>query len=907
MNTNVTPTTPTGSVPSHSHSGNSPRDRPDGGAEPLRQKMEGSAFSVMGGVSADAAVVVECLTGGGCGELDLPIGGIRDLAAAADSNLDAGSNPSPGSANPSTNAKPNVKANPNATAANGSMEMEPPIGRIGSTPIPISPHGSGHVDRRVGPGGTSSGRRHAHAHHQAHGEGASRSKTRHRKKLHTPPSSPPTPTSISSLTKILLEAVFDSDSDSPTVASSEKRGPARIVKERSSWSFGSTGYNHKSALATPMKYPKQMHPAPQSNSRASGGMAGMDSSSSSDDGSSYDSSDSSLDSNGAFKYASSSSSSKKRRLVNRRRQGHSVPVTPTKPTSRRDMGSLHSPTKLPSASSQTPIKNTQNPVLFPPPPQHSPPRPTLDQSLKVSSTVVQPVKAPNQAANSTAHSTNSTTSTTEHSSHSSETGTNSSHRLGTASSTSNSFPASTNTSASNTSGNTEGTKPNSDTSRPETAAVTSSDKVPSTPSNSQKARYYRRKCLLDDWELKSNVVLNAFIYNIEGLPSEVICTFHSGYIRNDKFICRQTYEKVCVLANDLGLIIKKKGFLSSFRTTVPLTALSQISSSRRGDKAVVVCPEAGNAYVFSDIQPISVLAFITSIQSSIIQPGTITDKIIDSLEPLNGIIIGDSDIRPISFEAKGGYGEIWKGEYKGKHVAMKKLIGDKIRDKLIRHDFLREIILLRQLADEPNVITFFGLCTIHEAIWMITEWCPFGALHKVLFKEDYSTFPFSSKMTIMTNVCKGMASIHSKNVIHRDLKPENILVVNQETWQLKIADLGLSRICDNPGQTVTSGVQGTEGYSAPEQWQSHHTNKVDCFSWGIMAWEIMTGTRLSSKLNAETKAHPAVWKLQLRTLIQLPPNWPAAFRSMLLRCWSASPDDRPTFNEFLSVLPFSLD
>lgn len=57
--------------------------------------------------------------------------------------------------------------------------------------------------------------------------------------------------------------------------------------------------------------------------------------------------------------------------------------------------------------------------------------------------------------------------------------------------------------------------------------------------------------------------------------------------------------------------------------------------------------------------------------------------------------------------------------------------------------------------------------------------------------------------------------IHKNNILHRDIKPANIMYSN---GKLKIIDFGLS--CFDGRQMIENPNCGTEGYVAPEVWNS---------------------------------------------------------------------------------------
>jgi serine/threonine protein kinase len=103
----------------------------------------------------------------------------------------------------------------------------------------------------------------------------------------------------------------------------------------------------------------------------------------------------------------------------------------------------------------------------------------------------------------------------------------------------------------------------------------------------------------------------------------------------------------------------------------------------------------------------------------------------------------------------------------------------------------------------------------------------------------------------LLNILIALDKLHKKSIVHGDLKPENILFLdcgyqltdkqtepNSIGWRTVLADFGLSKYTTDIVEKIR--FKGTSRYAAPEQLIGGDiSNKVDIWSWGLIAWEII--------------------------------------------------------------------
>ncbi|KAM3837633.1 ephrin type-A receptor 3 isoform 1-T1 [Vipera latastei] len=215
-----------------------------------------------------------------------------------------------------------------------------------------------------------------------------------------------------------------------------------------------------------------------------------------------------------------------------------------------------------------------------------------------------------------------------------------------------------------------------------------------------------------------------------------------------------------------------------------------------------------------------------------------------------------------------------------------------------RRDFLGEASIMGQF-DHPNIIRLEGVVTKSKPVMIVTEYMENGSLDSFLRKHD-AQFTVIQLVGMLRGIASGMKYLSDMGYVHRDLAARNILI--NSNLVCKVSDFGLSRVLeDDPEAAYT-----TRGGKIPIRWTSPEaiayrkfTSASDAWSYGIVLWEVMSyGER-------------PYWEMSNQDVIKaveegyrLPPpmDCPAALYQMMLDCWQKDRNNRPKFEQIVSIL-----
>jgi hypothetical protein len=188
---------------------------------------------------------------------------------------------------------------------------------------------------------------------------------------------------------------------------------------------------------------------------------------------------------------------------------------------------------------------------------------------------------------------------------------------------------------------------------------------------------------------------------------------------------------------------------------------------------------------------------------------------------------------------QGAMGEVFRAHdpVLNRDIAVKRISAGLDADEMVRKRFQREA-QSAALLTHPNIITVYELGFEGEQLFMAMELLDGLDLKQALSGKKMS---LDEKLSVMEQICEGLAFAHSHEVVHRDLKPANVHLL--PGGKVKIMDFGLARMSGSD-MTSTGTVMGTPHYMSPEQVRGARADaRSDVFAMGCVFYEMLTGRK----------------------------------------------------------------
>lgn len=242
----------------------------------------------------------------------------------------------------------------------------------------------------------------------------------------------------------------------------------------------------------------------------------------------------------------------------------------------------------------------------------------------------------------------------------------------------------------------------------------------------------------------------------------------------------------------------------------------------------------------------------------------------------------------------------WSIVYDGQHLAL----GKRVAIKMLKHQmamvsefharFIREAEIIARMGHR-NIIDVYDIEDRFNTLFIIMEYLQGEGLDVQLKREG--PLPVARVVSILKQVCAGLAYAHAQGIVHQDIKPANIFI--QENGVVKILDFGLA--C--PFGSENFEMEGTIQYMAPEQIESNPVDaRTDLYCLGITAFELLAGKRPYPEDDLR-----ALMVMRLRVDIPDPAEsiggLPEALSGFIQKCCRRNPEERyPSVEEALAAL-----
>jgi len=188
--------------------------------------------------------------------------------------------------------------------------------------------------------------------------------------------------------------------------------------------------------------------------------------------------------------------------------------------------------------------------------------------------------------------------------------------------------------------------------------------------------------------------------------------------------------------------------------------------------------------------------------------------------------------------------------------------------KRVLPQYAHETTYLRRFVDEarigqrlchPHIVTTHAVGCIDGTHYIAFEYVRGPTLLQILQRSSRTEpIPIYIALHIITRVARALAYAHglrepdgrALQLIHRDIAPSNVIV--SDTGTTKLIDFGVAKSTATHVHTGARTMVGRLGYVAPEYLRGQFDARVDLYSLGVVAYELLTARPLFTARNLKT-------------------------------------------------------
>ena len=235
----------------------------------------------------------------------------------------------------------------------------------------------------------------------------------------------------------------------------------------------------------------------------------------------------------------------------------------------------------------------------------------------------------------------------------------------------------------------------------------------------------------------------------------------------------------------------------------------------------------------------------------------------------------------------GGMGAVYLGRDPelDRQVAIK-VIREEVHDQEVMDRFLREARAAAALR-HANIITVYASGQENHRPYIAMEYIEGESLADII--KQRRNLPLTEKISLLEQVCAGLAFAHKAGIVHRDVKPANIMIDREGV--VRVLDFGIARI-EGSAMTQDGTMMGSLNYMSPEQMLGKPVDqRSDVFSVGSVAYELLCyhqafkGNLNDGLLHRLPHEDPPLLK-------ELEPTVPLAIEQVVMRALEKDPGRR---------------
>ena len=214
-------------------------------------------------------------------------------------------------------------------------------------------------------------------------------------------------------------------------------------------------------------------------------------------------------------------------------------------------------------------------------------------------------------------------------------------------------------------------------------------------------------------------------------------------------------------------------------------------------------------------------------------------------------------------------------------------------------------ISLRIKLNHSTINNFFGFINNDpKSVFLVMQKSTNGSLMDVfenkLSMSSGHPFDNTARQIVLVGIAYGMVFLHKNFIFHHSLTPECILL--DKNFYPFITDIEFEK---PSSQSIKFPI-----YIAPEYLKNKEFNgKSDVYSFGIIMYQIITNTDpFPQVLSGQMTEHEFIFNIIYNDLRpEIPSEINLSFSTLLSKCWSKDPMERPSFQEIYQKLYYDFN